>query len=369
MANAFDIAKSVAGKSIDIELHGFNAVPKVAEQHPYPGTTHYQCVDLPNYVANKLGYTSWTGQAGSALTGNGNDMQNYVNRANADVMDFDPAKLQVGDIVTLFNDPYGHVYIYGGGTYPRITVAEQNFANHPYVDIHTYDRSSFGERPLSIIRFKNQTKAEGVSGATATNNTQVKVASLTFYEITCEKVQGTDKPNGKVIDTFYKCNKVVGKIDGNYLIYNKYTGEKGYIPKSCVEEKTSYNNQKEGGTKPADNVQGNKPVPDTNTVQVNQPTSEAKYTLEQFIVLGRIEWGGYEWTYYSQRVLPGEGLNIPGRHVNAHGYVADKDGYIVLAAPSSWGNVKGNIYDTPFGYKGKVYDVNSGGTSLDVYIR
>lgn len=92
-------------------------------------------------------------------------------------------------------------------------------------------------------------------------------------------------------------------------------------------------------------------------------------------MLGRIEWGNYEYTYYSQSVLPGTGLNIPGRHVNADGYVADGDGYIVLAAPIDWGNVKGRTYPTPFGYTGKVYDANatphshSGKPVLDVYIR
>lgn len=94
------------------------------------------------------------------------------------------------------------------------------------------------------------------------------------------------------------------------------------------------------------------------------PTS-AQYTLSQFMSAGVINWGGYKFTYYSQQVLPGGGLDIPGRHVNAGGYVADGDGYIVLAN----GAPKGTIINTPFGYQGKVYDRGTYGNHYDVYIR
>lgn len=36
-------------------------------------------------------------------------------------------------------------------------------------------------------------------------------------------------------------------------------------------------------------------------------------------------------TYYSQKVLPGNGLKIPGRHVADDGTIRDKDGYIVVS--------------------------------------
>lgn len=104
-------------------------------------------------------------------------------------------------------------------------------------------------------------------------------------------------------------------------------------------------------------------------VTSHKPSTTAKYSLNDLQYHGVIYWGGYKWTYYSQQVLPGGGLNIPGRHVSSSGYVCDGDGYIVLAAPSSWGNVKGTVYSTPFGAPGKVYDVNAGGDSLDVYTR
>ena len=63
--------------------------------------------------------------------------------------------------------------------------------------------------------------------------------------------------------------------------------------------------------------------------------------------------------------MPGGGLRIPGRHVNASGYVADKDGYIVLANDAP----KGTIIPTPFGYMGKVYDRGTYGNHFDVYTK
>ncbi|MBS4769693.1 LysM peptidoglycan-binding domain-containing protein [Carnobacteriaceae bacterium zg-ZUI240] len=89
------------------------------------------------------------------------------------------------------------------------------------------------------------------------------------------------------------------------------------------------------------------------------------YTLNRFMFLGVINWNSLKFTYYSQSVLPGGGLRIPGRHVNADGYVADKDGYIVLASSAPLGT----IIDTPFGYQGKVYDRGTYGNHYDVYVR
>lgn len=99
--------------------------------------------------------------------------------------------------------------------------------------------------------------------------------------------------------------------------------------------------------------------------QVVPTTSPKLYTLRQLMFDGVIHWNGLKFTYYSQSVLPGGGLNIPGRHVNADGYVADGDGYIVLANNAPLGT----IINTPFGYKGKVYDRGTVGNHFDVYIR
>ena len=111
-----------------------------------------------------------------------------------------------------------------------------------------------------------------------------------------------------------------------------------------------------------------------STVTPTQASSEGVssplvYTLNQFLVLGRLNWQGKQFTYYSQRVLPGYGLRIPGRHVSAAGYVVDGNGYIVLASDSY---PKGTVVSTPFGAPGKVYDAfgtGEGAYRFDVYIR
>ena len=92
--------------------------------------------------------------------------------------------------------------------------------------------------------------------------------------------------------------------------------------------------------------------------------TEKLFGLDDFMLRGVVYWNGYKFTYYSEKVLPGGGLRIPGRHVNADGYVADEEGYIVLAGDAPMGSV----FETPFGYKGKIYDRGTSGNHLDVYI-
>ena len=122
-------------------------------------------------------------------------------------------------------------------------------------------------------------------------------------------------------------------------------------------------NKKE--VKTSTNTSSNTEQNNADLKTVRTPSTTKNYTLQQFMFSGVVNWGGYKFTYYSQSVLPGGGLAIPGRHVNADGYVSDGDGYVVLAGSAP----KGTIYDTPFGYKGKIYDRGTYGNHLDVYIR
>ena len=89
------------------------------------------------------------------------------------------------------------------------------------------------------------------------------------------------------------------------------------------------------------------------------------YTPADFQNMGIINWGGWCWTFYSQRAMPGEGLIIPGRHVDYNGYVCDENDYICLASSSL---DKGTVVDTPFGKMGKVYDCGCLNYILDVYV-
>jgi len=89
------------------------------------------------------------------------------------------------------------------------------------------------------------------------------------------------------------------------------------------------------------------------------------YSASYFMQMGVLYWGGWRWTWYSQRVLPGGGLSIPGRHVNYAGYVSDGNGYICLASSAL---SRGTVVNTPFGWQGKVYDSGCSYDTLDVYV-
>ncbi|MBQ0000358.1 MAG: hypothetical protein KBT01_02305 [Clostridiales bacterium] len=90
----------------------------------------------------------------------------------------------------------------------------------------------------------------------------------------------------------------------------------------------------------------------------------ALYTPEEFKWQGVIQHDGYRWTYYSERVLPGPGLQIPGRYTDELGYVCDENDFIVVASRDL---ERGTEIDTPFGKKGKVYDWCAIHGTLDIY--
>ena len=73
---------------------------------------------------------------------------------------------------------------------------------------------------------------------------------------------------------------------------------------------------------------------------------------------------GLKETWYSQKVLPGGGLKIPGRHVNNEGFVCDGDGYICVSSSTY---PKGTVIETSRGM-GKVYDSGCAPGVLDIYV-
>ena len=105
-------------------------------------------------------------------------------------------------------------------------------------------------------------------------------------------------------------------------------------------------------------------TPQVTTTTASQ--SEKLYTIDQFEFMGIVMWNGYKFSYYSERVLPGTGLNIPGRNTT-DGFVKDGDGYIVAAVNGT----KGSIIPTPFGAYAKVYDfcVGCASNQVDLYTR
>ena len=120
-----------------------------------------------------------------------------------------------------------------------------------------------------------------------------------------------------------------------------------------------------------------KPVVETEEVEVVQATYEEEseiesvdvssdliYSARRFKRLGVVYYGGYKYTYYSDLVLPGGGLKIPGRHYDENGYICDEDGYICSASQM---HSKGTVLDSPFGKKVKIYDWCDI-KSIDIYV-
>lgn len=81
---------------------------------------------------------------------------------------------------------------------------------------------------------------------------------------------------------------------------------------------------------------------------------------------GAINFNGHRETYYSERVLPGNGLRIPGRHAADDGTIRDQDGYIVVAADPGF-MAKGSILITSLG-PAKVYDSGCAYGTIDIYV-
>ncbi|MCQ2511944.1 MAG: hypothetical protein MJ092_00935 [Lachnospiraceae bacterium] len=81
---------------------------------------------------------------------------------------------------------------------------------------------------------------------------------------------------------------------------------------------------------------------------------------------GAIYYNDHKETYYSQNVLPGESLDIPGRHVAFDGTIRDEDGYICVAADYDFLGY-GEIVETSAGW-GKVYDTGCAYGTVDLYV-
>lgn len=91
-------------------------------------------------------------------------------------------------------------------------------------------------------------------------------------------------------------------------------------------------------------------------------TYSTTYSPEYLMNMGVVYDGGFRYTWYSERVLPGGGLNIPGRWSDGN-FVRDGEGYICVASEDF---AKGTVLETPWG-TAKVYDCGCAHGTIDVY--
>lgn len=108
-------------------------------------------------------------------------------------------------------------------------------------------------------------------------------------------------------------------------------------------------------------------IVNTRYQSVPKVTPTRTYTGTGLTKRGGVYWNpntGLKETWYSQKVLPGGGLSIPGRHVNSEGFVCDGDGYICVSSSTY---PKGTVIETSRGM-GKVYDTGCAPGVLDIYV-
>lgn len=93
--------------------------------------------------------------------------------------------------------------------------------------------------------------------------------------------------------------------------------------------------------------------------------SNITLTPEEFYEMGIIDWNGWRFTWYSENVLPGGGLNIPGRWSDGD-FVRDGDGFLCVASNEL---PYGSEVETPFGWA-RVYDAIGDGVTgiIDIYV-
>lgn len=207
----------------------------------------------------------------------------------------------------------------------------------------------------------NVSRVAGQPGAWINPNqakTNIKTTTVSAPKAGSYTLKSTAKGYSNAADARNKVNQKTTLSKGTYYIYKTYNGMLNLSKKKGVPGSWINPNAK--------SVVKSKVSSGSSTI-IRDITNGSPliYSLRQLQFNGIVNWSGYKFTYYSQRVLPGRGLRIPGRHVNSAGYVADKDGYIVLANSAP----KGTVINTPFGFKGKVYDRGTYGNHFDVYTR
>lgn len=353
MDNAYKLAKQWVGKTLDVD-----------------GVFGGQCVDVPNWIAQ---------QYGTYLLGNGNQIgiANDVS-AFADVIPWrEDLKLQTGDIISqdVPSHGYGHVVVFGEGSYDNALVIEQNY-NWEQVTVE-HRRSLRSEIPLRVVRFRNQDGyvPDGGDSSSSGNNSNNKnnggsstpAEKGTLYEITCDIVDGVKGSGDNTrLDTFFKCNKVTGSVNGEYLIYKRYDGSVGYLPMTCVKPVSS---EDTGAKEKADYIAINEYNKYNDITQDGISQEQKIYSLGELINQGGIVWENYNWGYMFKAQLPNDGKDVKGLGLSAHGFVVDGDGYIVMAYPTTYGDIRGRTYNTPFGYKGKAYYPLSDINDFKVFIK
>lgn len=200
---------------------------------------------------------------------------------------------------------------------------------------------------FTVCTCSTQTNKGEESNATVST----KVIESKVTQPTTKKVEKT-QPTTQEISTTQKPTKASQKK------------EKKKEEKKEKKKEEKKNEEKAPEQKVVEEVEATKPV-EVEVEEENYNKIETYYNPTDLQYSGVLYWGGYKWTWYSERILPGYGLNIPYRHTDSDGFVCDGDGYICLASSDL---SKGTVVSTPFGKMGKIYDCGCASGVLDVYV-
>ena len=180
-------------------------------------------------------------------------------------------------------------------------------------------------------------------------------------------------PQGAKVDAFDSGNPNWNKINfGDYVgyVYNAYLTSENTLTTSNTQKSSEVKSNTQNSVKTEQsNTQNTITTKETETSkpvikETENSQVERLYEPSDFKYLGVLNYDGWQWTWYTEKQLPGQGLNIPGRHTNSDGYVCDENEYICLASVDL---SQGTVVRTPLGYFGKVYDTGCPHGVLDVY--
>ena len=174
-----------------------------------------------------------------------------------------------------------------------------------------------------------QTTTEPTETTTVVTTTEPYEEKTMYIGVAAANVRKGPSLDSEVVDTYYIGEKitVIGEEGKWYKIgKNKWTAKT--------------------------NTQKDKPVVTTTTTTTKEENNEKKsesfgevelqYSAPYNITSNKltrskgVNYNGSKETWYSEKVLPGGGLNIPGRHVADDGTIRDKDGYLVVACDPSY---------------------------------
>ena len=209
--------------------------------------------------------------------------------------------------------------------------------------------------PLGLICIVIALSVLIISAIYAVKTTQELRSEISSLHTEISELQAVDKESFKILqeeidalaDRVHQCDDAIEELNN-----------------SIEEQKATIEEQQEEIDSLKKKLTAKQTASATTGLTTAASGTVSLYSAAQFKTQGVIRWNGWKWTWYTERILPGEGLKIPGRHTDAEGWVRDSDGYLCLASSTL---SKGTIIDTPFGSQGKVYDCGCAVGTVDVY--